>query len=71
MVARLDVWVQAQEQLGITSDLPAAAVAICCGRDWVSFAHNCLLLAEFVGILYLGVPIVCVHQAAYSFKAKP
>jgi hypothetical protein len=36
MVAGVDVWVQDQQQPGIGSDLPAAAVAICCGQDWVS-----------------------------------
>jgi hypothetical protein len=36
MVAGVEVWVQAQQQLGIQTDLPAAAVAICCGEDWVS-----------------------------------
>jgi hypothetical protein len=35
MVTGVEVWVQAQQQLGIVSDLPAAAVAICCGQDWV------------------------------------
>jgi hypothetical protein len=36
MVAGVEHWVQAQKRLGITSDIPAAAVAICCGRPWVS-----------------------------------
>jgi hypothetical protein len=36
MVAGVEVWVQAQQQLGIASDIPAAAVAICSGHDWVS-----------------------------------
>jgi hypothetical protein len=36
MVAGVEVWVQALEQLGIASDLPAAVVAICCTRDQVS-----------------------------------
>jgi hypothetical protein len=36
MVAGVEVWVQAQQQLGIQTDIPAAAVAICCGGDWVS-----------------------------------
>jgi hypothetical protein len=36
MVAGVEVWVQAQQQLGITSDIPAAAVAICCRQIWVS-----------------------------------
>jgi hypothetical protein len=36
MVAGVEVWVQAQQQLGIEHDIPAAAVAICCGDHWVS-----------------------------------
>jgi hypothetical protein len=35
-VAGVEVWVQAQEQQGVVTDIPAPAVAICCGRDWVS-----------------------------------
>ncbi|KAF6251406.1 hypothetical protein COO60DRAFT_1560445 [Scenedesmus sp. NREL 46B-D3] len=34
MVAGVEVWVQAQQQLGIQSDIPALAVAVCCGGDW-------------------------------------
>jgi hypothetical protein len=37
MVAGVEVWVQAQKQLGVTSDIPAAALAICCHQDWVSW----------------------------------
>jgi hypothetical protein len=40
MVAGVEVWVQAQQQLGIQTDIPAAAVAICCGKDLVSGAHT-------------------------------
>jgi hypothetical protein len=36
MLAGVEVWVQAQQQLGVQTDVPAAAVAICCGDDWVS-----------------------------------
>jgi hypothetical protein len=42
MVAGVEVWVQAQQELGIQTDIPAAAEAICCSsiRDiyinWVS-----------------------------------
>jgi hypothetical protein len=39
MVGGVEVWVQAQQQLGVASDIPAAAVAICCYQDWVS-AHD-------------------------------
>jgi hypothetical protein len=38
MVAGVEVWVRAQHELGISTDIPAAAVAICCGQSWVS-AH--------------------------------
>jgi hypothetical protein len=31
MVAGVEVWVQAQQALGINSDISAVAVAICCG----------------------------------------
>ena len=30
MVAGVEVWVQAQKQLGIKTDIPAKAVAVCC-----------------------------------------
>jgi hypothetical protein len=36
MVAGVEVWVQAQQQLGIHTDIPAAAAAMCCGETWVS-----------------------------------
>jgi hypothetical protein len=36
MVAGVEVWVHAQQQLGITTDIPALAVLICCGDDGVS-----------------------------------
>jgi hypothetical protein len=32
----VEVWVQAQEQLGVQTDIPAAAITICCGSNWVS-----------------------------------
>jgi hypothetical protein len=40
MVAGAELWVQAQQQLGVETDIPPAAVAICCrggccGGDWV------------------------------------
>jgi hypothetical protein len=61
VVAGVEVWVQAQQDLGITSDLPAAAVAICCGREWVSFAHNCLLPAILEAFCTLQCPLpVCI-----------
>jgi hypothetical protein len=36
MVAGVELWVQSQQQLGVASDIPAAAVAICCGEGLVS-----------------------------------
>jgi hypothetical protein len=36
MVPGVEVWVQAQQQLGVQTDMPAAAVAICLGDYWVS-----------------------------------
>jgi hypothetical protein len=38
MVAGVEVWVQAQQQLGAKHDISEAAVPICCGEDWVSCA---------------------------------
>ncbi|KAF6258854.1 hypothetical protein COO60DRAFT_1075045 [Scenedesmus sp. NREL 46B-D3] len=34
MLAGVEVWVQAQQQLGVQTDIPEAAVAICCGDEW-------------------------------------
>jgi hypothetical protein len=42
MVAGVEVWVLAQQQLAVTSDIPATAVAVCCGGPWVSL-HSELL----------------------------
>jgi hypothetical protein len=36
MVAGVEVWVQAQQQLNIQTDIPALAAKICCGKYWVS-----------------------------------
>lgn len=32
MVPGMEVWVQAQQQLGVQTDMPATAVAVCCGE---------------------------------------
>jgi hypothetical protein len=41
MVAGVEVWVQAQQALGIKTDIPAVAVAICYGdRDMLVSARN-------------------------------
>jgi hypothetical protein len=48
MVAGVEVWVQAQRQLGIPSDIPAAAEAICCSKVcdiYVNWVSQVLLLA--------------------------
>lgn len=39
MLAGVEVWVRAQQQLGVQTDIPAASTAGCCGDDWVS--HLC------------------------------
>jgi hypothetical protein len=41
MVAGVEVWVQAQHEMGISTDTPAAAVAICCGHSLVSAYRLC------------------------------
>jgi hypothetical protein len=43
MLAGVEVWVQAQQQLSIESDIPAIAVTICCGQPWVSCAAQACL----------------------------
>jgi hypothetical protein len=62
MVAGVEVWVQAQQQLGIQTGIPALAVAICCGDDWVSdsntqwwMKNSCMFAALMV--LY-SVPVL-------------
>jgi hypothetical protein len=44
MVPGVEVWVRAQRQLGIQTDIPAAAVAICRGSNWVSSLNTTQLL---------------------------
>jgi hypothetical protein len=34
MVAGVEVWVQAQQQGQVESDIPEVAAAICCERSW-------------------------------------
>jgi hypothetical protein len=41
MVAEVEVWVQAQHKLDVSTDVPDVAVAICCDDSWVS-AHTAL-----------------------------
>jgi hypothetical protein len=35
MLAGVEVWVQAQQQLDVQTDIPAALRAVCCGDEWV------------------------------------
>jgi hypothetical protein len=39
MLAGVEAWVQAQQQLGVQTDIAPWAVAICCGDPWVSSHH--------------------------------
>jgi hypothetical protein len=50
MVAGVEVWVRAQQALGITTDIPAPAVAICCGNNnaWVSSSQARQNMADLV-----------------------
>jgi hypothetical protein len=43
LVAGVEVWVRAQDSLHIQSDIPAAALAICCSRRWVGGASFVIL----------------------------
>jgi hypothetical protein len=36
IVAGVEVWVQAQQQVGVPTDIAPWAAAICCGHPWVS-----------------------------------
>uniref|UniRef100_A0A383VKT1 Uncharacterized protein n=1 Tax=Tetradesmus obliquus TaxID=3088 RepID=A0A383VKT1_TETOB len=52
MVAGVEVWVKAQQQLGIKTDVPVAAVSICCSLDW---AHITLPAADAPALLQLAM----------------
>uniref|UniRef100_A0A383VCX7 Uncharacterized protein n=1 Tax=Tetradesmus obliquus TaxID=3088 RepID=A0A383VCX7_TETOB len=52
MLAGVEVWVQAQQQLGIRTDIPAVAVSICCGGDW---AHIRMPADEAAALLQLAL----------------
>jgi hypothetical protein len=43
MVAGVEVWVQAQDQLGVPADIPQSAVSICCSELWVSCFQGIVL----------------------------
>jgi hypothetical protein len=50
-LAGVEVWVQAQQQLRVQTDIPAVAVAICCGDDWVSDWTTMLLCCWLTAML--------------------
>jgi hypothetical protein len=58
MVAGVEVWVQAQQHLGVHTDIPALVVAICHGEDWVSYG------CTRIGRLHLAVCQGCCAPAA-------
>jgi hypothetical protein len=39
LVAGVEVWVQAQQQLGVPTDIPAAAEAMCCSSISKIYVH--------------------------------
>jgi hypothetical protein len=47
-VAGVEVWVQAQQQLGVQSDIPAVAMGICCNEDWVSMSKRSSSMQSYV-----------------------
>jgi hypothetical protein len=55
MVAGVEVWVQAQQRLGVHTDIPALATAICCGEEWVSYS------CTYFGRLQLAVCHACLQ----------
>uniref|UniRef100_A0A383WDR5 Uncharacterized protein n=1 Tax=Tetradesmus obliquus TaxID=3088 RepID=A0A383WDR5_TETOB len=70
MVPGVEVWVQAQQQLGVQTDIPAAAVTICCGCNWdfVDFSARETSDATLAGLLQLAMksrrPAVAATAAA-------
>jgi hypothetical protein len=64
MVAGVEVWVQAQQQLKMKSDMPPAAYTICCSSKWVSQAAHgqCFtwyLLSKLVGATSAALHLCC------------
>jgi hypothetical protein len=49
MVKGVEVWVQAQQQLGVQSDIPMLAMAVSCGYAWVSKGGTYLPAVTAVG----------------------
>jgi hypothetical protein len=69
MVAGVEVWVQAQQQLGIANDIPALALDICCGHGWVSArSRDCRPRTPHADTLPLGLQecdCICImHKQA-------
>jgi hypothetical protein len=60
MVAGVEVWVQEQQQLGIQTDIPAPAVAVCC-VDKVSFFRlwPVVAIAAFRSVIECGLTVHC------------
>jgi hypothetical protein len=55
-VTGVEVWVQALQQVGGTTDMPAIAVAICCDGDWVScITVKVIAMAGYNGATASGV----------------
>jgi hypothetical protein len=48
MVAGVEVWVQAQDYLGVRSDIPESAISVCCSNTRVSCFQGFLLLSPAV-----------------------
>jgi hypothetical protein len=76
-VPGVEAWVQAQQQLAMQSDIPAAAVAICCNEDWVSIdvsycsVHSCVVAEQqaqdpvmlFMQCVRVGKCSLCTHAS--------
>jgi hypothetical protein len=44
MVAGVEVWVQVQQVMGLSTDVPVASVAVCCQQSWVSLHQRFFFL---------------------------
>jgi hypothetical protein len=77
MVAGVEVWVQAQQQLGVQTDIPAVAVAICTGRSWVSaincvkncYSRTCCVEVWILCLMALRAGLAAVFGPAYMCLA--
>jgi hypothetical protein len=66
MVAGVEVWVQAQKELKVKSDIPQAAYTVCCSSKWVSGtallsgeARGNTLYEHLVELAYPYAPLYC------------